>query len=356
MSAILLLEDGTSFEGISLGVSGESIGEVVLYTGVVGYQEMMTDPTNAGKILAFTYPLIGNYGIAERFNESRRCWIAGLIVKEQSRIRSNWEATEALPGFLKEQGLVAAGEVDTRTLTVKIRDDGQMLGILSTQGKRKAELMEKLKESRKSPRRDFICQISVDQIFEFKGTGSGPRIAVLDLGVCNSFLEQIKALGCQILLLPYHVDADEILSLKADGVVISNGPEEDQALPRVTETVRGLVGKVPLLGISTGHEIISLALRGKLKRMKVGHHGANYPVVPPSSCKGDITFQNHSFVVDEETIKGRSDLQVTLRNLNDGSIEELQSSPLRFISTQYYPISPGAGEVHEVFRRFLAVL
>ena len=355
MSAILLLEDGTSFEGISLGVSGERVGEVVLYTGVVGYQEMMSDPTNAGKILVFTYPLIGNYGIVGRFNESRRCWVEGLVIKEQSRIYSNWEAKEAFPNFLKEQGLVAVGEVDTRTVAVKIRNDGQMLGIISTEGRPKRDLLKKLKAYQKNPQHDFISQISVDQIFEFQGNGSGPLIAVLDLGVFNSFLDQVKALGCHVLLLPYHFDAQEILSLKPDGVIVSNGPEEDQALPRVTETVQELLGKVPLLGISTGHEVIARALGGKLEKMKVGHHGANYPVVPPSSYKGHITFQNHSWVVDEEAIRDRSDLEVTLRNLNDQSIEEIESKPLHLISTQYYPISPGAGEVHEVFRRFLAM-
>jgi carbamoyl-phosphate synthase small subunit len=356
MSAIFMLEDGTSFAGISLGVFGERVGEVVLYTGVVGYQEMMTDPTNAGKILVFTYPLIGNYGVADKFNESRKCWIAGLILKEQSRIYSNWEAREAFPHFLQEQDVVAVGEVDTRTLAVKIRDEGQMLGILSTEEAPKAALLKKLKTYRKSPTRDFISQMSVDQMFEFKGNGSGPLIAVLDLGVFNSFLEQLKALGCRILLLPHHANSQEIFNLKPDGVIVSSGPEEDQALPRVTETVSRLLGKLPLLGISTGHEVIARALGGKLKKMKVGHHGANYPVVSSSSHKGHITFQNHSFVVDEETVRDRSDLEVTLRNLNDQSVEEMESKPLRMISTQYYPVSPGAGEIHGVFRRFLAML
>jgi carbamoyl-phosphate synthase small subunit len=316
----------------------------------------MTDPTNAGKILVFTYPLIGNYGIIERFNESRKCWIGGLIIKEQSRIYSNWEAKEAFPNFLKEQGLVAVGEVDTRTLAVKIRDDGQMLGIISTEGRPKGDLLKKLKAYQKGPQRDFISQVSVDQILEFEGNGSGPLIAVLDLGVFNSFLEQLKALGCHILLLPYGVDSQEILNLNPGGVIVSSGPEEDHALPKVTETVGRLLGKLPLLGISTGHEIIARALGGKLKKMKLGHHGANYPVVSSSSYKGHITFQNHSFVVDEETVRDRSDLAVTLRNLNDQSVEEMESKPLRMISTQYYPVSPGAGEVHGVFRRFLAML
>jgi len=355
MRAILMLEDGTLFEGISLGGPGERVGEVILHTGVVGYQELMTDPANAGKILVLTYPLIGNYGVADKFNESRRSWIEALVIKEQSRIASNWQAEGTFPNFLQKQGLVAIGEVDTRTLAVKIRDDGQMLGIVSTEDPQKGRLLKRLKDYKKSPQRDFISQTSVDQVFEFKGNESGPRIAVLDLGVLNSFLKQLQSLGCHILLLPYGMEAQEILSLKPDGVIVSNGPEEDHALPKITETVRGLLGKVPLLGISTGHQTICQALGGRLNKMKVGHHGANYPVISPSSYKGHITFQNHSWVVDEESLRGRSEAQITLRNLNDHSIEEIESQPLRMISTQYYPVSPSSDEVHGVFSRFLGM-
>ena len=356
MSAILLLEDGTSFEGISLGTSGQRVGEIVLHTAVVGYQEMMTDPCNAGKILVFTYPLIGNYGIAERFNESKRCWIAGLVIKEQSRIYSNWQAEDSLPRFLEKQEVVAIGEIDTRTLAIKIRDRGQMWGILSTEEVPKAQLLQMIRDQKDRAKNDFIPQISVDRILESEENESGPRLAILDLGMTHGFLEQFKRLGCHIILLPHGTDAEEILQRHPDGLLVSNGPEEDEAIPQIVETTRKLLGRVPMLGISTGHQIICLALGGSRKKMKVGHHGANYPVISPSAFKGDITFQNHSWAVDEESLAGRGDIVVSLRNLNDQSIEEIESPSLGILSTQYYPISPGFDEVNPALVRFLAMM
>lgn len=356
MRGILMLEDGSYFEGISIGEAGERIGEVVLNTAVVGYQEIMTDPANAGKILVFTYPLIGNYGVAKKFYESRRCWIEALIIKEESKIHSNWQAEDSFNNFLKEERLIAISEVDTRTLAVKIRDSGQMVGIVSSKEAKIGNLLKKLKEDKKDIRRDFIKNISVKKITEIKGNTSGPKIAILDLGILNSFLEQLKTLGCNLTLLPYNTDADKILELNLDGLIISNGPEEDEAISGIVEVVKKLIGKIPLLGISLGHEIISLALGGRLRKLKLGHRGVNYPVKSPSSYKGDITVQNHSFVVDEESIKGRDDINITLRNVNDDSIEEMESGPLKFISTQYYPVSPGFDEVNGVFKRFLELI
>lgn len=356
MNAVLLLEDGKVFEGISIGVPGERVGEVVLNTAVVGYQEMMTDTTNAGKILVLTYPLIGNYGIADRFNESERPWIGALIIKEESGIYSNWQAESSFGQFLKSHDLVAMSEVDTRTLAVRVRHGGEMLGIVSTNGGQPDELLKRLRDYRGQAKKDFIPQISVDRITEIAGNGSGPTIAILDLGIHNSFLRQLKNLGCRIRLLPYNTPSEAILGSKPNGLIVSNGPEEDEAIPRVVETVRSLLGKIPLLGISTGHEIICLALGGQVKKMKVGHHGANYPVISPSSFKGDITFQNHSWVVDEEILKGNPEVNITLRNLNDQSVEEIESPSLRILSTQYYPVSPGFDEIHPVFERFLRMI
>jgi len=356
MKGIILLEDGSYFEGIPIGVAGERIGEVVLNTAVVGYQEIMTDPTNAGKILVLTYPLIGNYGVAKKFFESRRCWIEALIIKEESKMSSNWQAEDTFNNFLQKEHLVAVSEVDTRTLAVKIRDSGEMLGIVSTKEAKIGDLLKKIKDYKRDMKRDFIRNISVKKITEIKGNPSGAKIAVLDLGFLNSFLKQLESLGCTVTFLPYNTDAEEILGLKPDGLIISNGPEEDGAISGIVEVVKRLLGKIPLLGISLGHEIICLALGGRLKKLKVGHHGINYPVKLPSSYKGDITVQNHSLVVDEESIEGRNDITITLRNVNDNSIEEMESETLKFISTQYYPVSPGFDEVNGVFKRFIEMV
>jgi len=356
MTGILVLEDGSYFEGISIGKAGERIGEVVLNTAVVGYQEIMTDPANAGKIMVFTYPLIGNYGVAKKFSESKKCWIEALVIKEESKMYSNWQAEDSFNNFLKKEHLVAISEVDTRTLAVRIRDKGQMIGIVSSKEPKIGNLLKKLKEDKKDIRRDFIKNISVKKITEIKGNASGPKIAILDLGILNNFLKQLKTLECNLTLLPYNTDADKILGLNPDGLIISNGPEEDEAISGIVEVVKKFIGKIPLLGISLGHEIISLALGGRLKKLKAGHRGVNYPVKSPSSYKGDITVQNHSFVVDEESIKGRDDIKITLRNVNDDSIEEMESGQLKFISTQYYPVSPGFDEINGVFKRFLELI
>ncbi|MBU0533895.1 MAG: glutamine-hydrolyzing carbamoyl-phosphate synthase small subunit [Candidatus Omnitrophica bacterium] len=356
MKAKLVLEDGSCFEGISIGVPGEKIGEVILNTTVVGYQEMMTDPANAGKILVLTYPLIGNYGIAEKFNESKKCWLEGLIIKESSKMYSNWQAEDSFENFLSKEKTVAISEIDTRTLAVKIRDNGEMLGIISTQDTNEKKLLQKLQKAAKNIKKNFIKEISVKEVTKIKPNSSGSKIAILDLGITNGFIKQLKTLGCNITLLPYDTDADKILKSGFDAVVISNGPEADEAIPIITQTTKKLLGKIPVLGISTGHEIIALALGGKLKKMAMGHRGVNYPVKSPDSFKGEITVQNHSFIVDEDSIKNRKDTRVTLRNVNDNSIEEMESKSLKFISTQYYPLSPGFDEVNEVFKRFLKMM
>lgn len=352
MRGLLLLEEGTAFEGLSIGVAGEWVGEVVLNTAVVGYQEMMTDTANAGKILVLTYPLIGNYGVATRFNESARPWIGALIIREQSRIYSNWQAESALDQFLQDHNLLAVSEVDTRTLAVTIRDRGEMLGIVATNGTPVGELEKRLAQGMEKVTRDFISRISVDHLVEIPGDGTGPTIAVLDLGMHNSFLRQLKKVAGRILLLPYQTPSEAILDLKPDGLVVSNGPEDDVSLPEVLETVRGLVGKIPLLGISTGHQIICLALGGRRSRMKVGHHGTNHPVLPPSCFQGKITFQNHSWVVEEESLREIGGVDITLRNLNDGTVEEVECSSLQILGAQYYPVSPGFEEVNPLFLRF----
>ncbi len=353
MKAKLVLEDGSSFEGISIGVPGEKIGEVVLNTAVVGYQEMMTDPANAGKILVLTYPLIGNYGVAEKFNESKKCWLEGLVIKENSKMYSNWQAEDSFENFLKKEKTVAISEIDTRTLAVKIRDDGEMFGIISTKDTNEKKLLKKLKEAVKNTKKNFIRRYFRKEDYKNKDGSSGANIAILDLGITNGFLKQLKTLGCNITLLPYNTDADKILKSKFDGVIISNGPEDDEAIPSIVKTTKEILGKLPILGISTGHEIIALALGARLKKMKIGHRGVNYPVKSSDSFKGEITVQNHSFIVDEDSIKNRKDVNITLRNLNDNSIEEMESKTLKFISTQYYPVSPGFDEVNEVFVRFL---
>lgn len=356
MKAILVLEDGSSFEGISIAAAGEKIGQVIINTSVVGYQEMMTDPSNAGKILVLTYPLIGNYGTAKKFYESKGCWLAGLVIKESSRISSNWQSETAFADFLKKEGVLSIADVDTRTVATTIRDKGEIFGIISTESFNKTELISKIKEFKNKNRPSHIKAISVKKTTESGSLSGGPKITVLDMGMLCSFTKQLNNLGCRVTLVPYDTDAKAILAMRPDGVIISNGPEEDEEVHRITDTVKELLGKVPMMGISSGHEILGLALGADRKKMAIGHHGINYPIKGENSYKGEITVQNHSYVLDDGEIKSRKDVSVTMRNVNDHTIEEMESKSLKFISVQYYPVSPGFDEPSGAFLRFLRML
>lgn len=353
MKSMIVLENGECFEGESIGAKGERMGEVILQTSVVGYQEMITDPTNAGKIIIMTYPLIGNYGVAKKFNESDRCQIASLVIKESSRIYSNWQAEGSFDDFIKKEGLVTLSDVDTRTAAINIRDSGEMLGIVSTTGSKYEDLLKKLKSYKKSENNSFIEKISVKKPFKAVSSMRGPKIGVIDLGMLRSFTRQLAALDCDVTLLPYNTSHQEISSMKFDGLIVSNGPEDDRSTKSLTQTVSSLIGKIPLMGISAGHEIICMALGGRLKKMKIGHHGANYPVIGNDSFKGYITVQNHSYVIDEDSIKKIKGLTVTLRNVNDNTVEAVESRSLKIYSIQYNPVSPGFNEVNEAFIKFI---
>jgi carbamoyl-phosphate synthase small subunit len=356
MKAVLMLEDGKSFLGESLGLNAERIGELILNTAVVGYQEMMTDPANAGKILVLTYPLIGNYGCAPKFNESRHVWLAGLVIKEKSNIYSNWQAKQSLDDFLKENKLLALAEVDTRTLAVHLRNKGQMLGIISTKTLEAKELLSKIGEFRKTTRESLLPKISVNKPHHFGHRNAKIKVAVIDLGMQNSLIRQLETLGCAITLLPYNTSPQEILRLKPAGLIISGGPEEDSGLKDVQTNVKALINKLPILGISTGHQILAASLGAKITKLKLGHRGVNYPIHNPKSYKGEITVQNHACVVDAASLSKIKDVKITAYNLNDRTVEEMESKKLKIIGVQYIPACPGFNEVNGAFKRFVKML
>ncbi|MFH1201571.1 MAG: glutamine-hydrolyzing carbamoyl-phosphate synthase small subunit [Candidatus Omnitrophota bacterium] len=349
--AFLVLEDGTSFAGEAFGVLGEACGPVILNTAVVGYQEMMTDPANAGKILVLTYPLIGNYGVNKKFNESSKAWVGGLVIKEDSQVYSNWQANAGLDQFLKEERIPAISGIDTRTLAIKIRDDGEMLGIISSSAANPEDLLSRLKQLKKNE--SALKQISVGHVTRL--SGKKQTVVVIDLGISKSMLKQLSGLGLKVILVPYDAGINAILKLKPKGVIISNGPEEDPGLSKAVTTIKEIIGKIPILGVSTGHQVLAKALGARLTRMKLGHHGVNYPVKGKDSFKGEITVQNHSWVVEEKSLN-QKDVQIVERNLNDNTIEKLRSKKLKFISIQYYPTSPGMGEIHPVFGEFVEMM
>ncbi|MDD4980463.1 MAG: glutamine-hydrolyzing carbamoyl-phosphate synthase small subunit [Candidatus Omnitrophica bacterium] len=356
MKAILMLEDGKIFTGESLGAEGERIGEVIFNTAVVGYQEMITDPANAGKILVLTYPLIGNYGVAPKFNESKNIWLSGLVVKNISRVYSNWQAKGSLEDFMIAHKLVGISAVDTRTLAVHLRQKGSLFGIISTQNFESKELLAKINTFKKKSIESLLPKISVTRPLHLGKAKAKQKIAILDLGIANSIIRQLEALGFSLTVLPYNTPAAEILRHKPKGLIISNGPEEDPALKEVANNIKPLINKLPMLGISTGHQVLAAALGAKITRLRLGHRGVNYPINNPVSYKGEITVQNHACVVDADSLHKIKEIKITARNLNDRSVEEIESRKLKIIGIQYYPVSPGFDEINNVFNRFMKML
>ncbi len=355
MKAILMLEDGHSFNGQAFGQAGESIGEVIFNTAVVGYQEMLTDPANAGKILVMTYPLIGNYGCAPKFNESKKIWVSGLVIKEKSRIFSNWQAKSSLDDFVKSEKLLGIQGIDTRTLTVHLRNKGGALGIISTSDFDKKELIAKIEVFRKSKPKSRLPEVSVSKPTQL-GKAKGEKIAVLDLGITNSVLKQLESLGFSLTLFPYNTSAAGILKSKPKGLIISSGPEQDPGLKDIEENLRALVNKLPILAISSGFQVLASCLGAKVVKMKLGHRGVNYPIFAPTSYKGEVTCQNHSYAVDASSLNKIKNIKITANNLNDRSVEAIESKKMKIIAIQYNPVSPGFNEVNNVFKRFIKMM
>jgi len=356
MKAILMLEDGKQFSGESMGVSGEKVGEVIFNTAVVGYQEMITDPANAGKILVLTYPLIGNYGCAPKFNESNKAWLSGLVIKEKSRIFSNWQAKQSFDDYVLENNLLTIHGIDTRTLTVHLRQKGSMLGVISTKTSDAKELLSKIQSFRLQKAVSLLPQISVRKDTVFGSKKSKKKVVVLDIGVTHSLIKQLDILGLNGIVLPYKSNVRDILKHKPKGLIISSGPEEDPSLKEVAVNIKPLVGKLPILGISSGHQVLATAIGAKITKLKVGHRGVNYPVQTAASFKGEITVQNHGLVVDTDSLNKIKDVKVSGFNLNDRTVEEIESKKMKFLGIQYSPVSPGFNEVNPVLIKFSKML
>ena len=354
MKAVLMLADGKSFSGEAFGSSAEKCGEVILNTAVVGYQEMATEPANAGKILVLTYPLIGNYGTAPKFSQSKKVWLSGLVIKEKSRIYSNWQAKSGFEDFAEANKLLVLSSIDTRTLAVHLRQKGEMPGIISTNCFNSKELLGKLENWRKNNKKSRLPEISVNKITQAT-KAKGKSIAILDLGVTAGLLRQLELLGLSATLLPYNSPAKDILRLRPKGLIISDGPEEDSGLKEAAANVKELIGRLPILGIATGSQVLAAALGAKINKLKLGHRGVNYPVYNPASYKGEITVQNHCQVIDADSLGKVRNVKISAYNLNDRSVEEFESRKLKFLGVQYIPACPGFDEINRVFTRFLKI-
>lgn len=355
MKALIALEDGRLFEGTSFGVTGERDGEVVFNTSLTGYQEVLTDPSYKGQIVTMTYPLIGNYGINPEDAESRKIFLEGFVVKELSRITSNWRSTQSLAEYLKYNNILGIQGVDTRALTRHIRLKGAMKAVISTTNLNKKRLVAKAKNSQGLVGRDLVESVTATQIHEYNKAGKY-RVIVIDCGVKYNILRLLGNLGCKVIVVPALTSPQEIFRLKPDGVMLSNGPGDPQAVSYVVKTVKQLLGEVPIFGICLGHQMLVLALGGETFKLKFGHHGGNHPVKDLKTGKISITVQNHGFCVDIKTLPKR-DIEITHMNLNDGTLEGIRHKKMPAFSVQFHPESaPGPHDAQYLFDEFISLM
>ena len=366
MTAKLALEDGTVFTGTSIGADGEVDGEVCFNTSMTGYQEILTDPSYRGQIVTMTYPQIGNYGVNESDLESARPHLAGFIVREHSRVASNFRSEGSLADYLKEWGVVAIESIDTRALVRRIRSTGAMRGVLSTTDLDDASLVAKAKASPGLVGRDLVKEVTPDMPCDWQepvsewthlnsqsedGTPSanGPHIVALDFGMKWNIPRHLYDQGCQVTVLPGSSTAEEVLAQEPDGIFLSNGPGDPEPLAQAVETIQGVLGKAPVFGICLGHQLLSLACGAKTFKMKFGHRGGNQPVQRLEDGTVEITSQNHGFAVEEDSLPDC--LEVTHRSLNDGTIEGVRHRQHNAFSVQYHPeASAGPHDSHYLFQ------
>jgi carbamoyl-phosphate synthase small subunit len=368
MKANLLLKDGTLFEGRSFGAEGEKVGEVVFNTSMCGYQEVLTDPSYCEQIVTMTYPLLGNYGTNALDVESDKVQVAGFLVKENSGRASNWRSRETLSEYLKKAGVIGIEGIDTRMLVRHIREKGAMSGVLSTRDFDTKSLQKKLSQYPGMAGRDLASVVTAKKSYGWNEpvidvlSTPKPRpkakynVIAYDYGIKQNILRLLVSHGCKVTVVPASTPAKAVLAKKPDGIFLSNGPGDPEAVTYAIQIVKDLLGKVPIFGICLGHQILTWALGGKTYKLKFGHRGANHPVKNLKTGIIEITSQNHGFCTDMDSLKGKG-VDITHMNLNDNTVEGLRCRKKRAFSVQYHPeASPGPHDSTGLFARFRAML
>jgi carbamoyl-phosphate synthase small subunit len=365
-TAKLVLEDGSIFTGTAFGATGEVSGEVVFNTSMTGYQEILTDPSYCGQIVTMTYPQIGNYGINPVDVESGRLALRGFVVRELCRVPSNFRSQSSLQDYLAAAGVIGVEGIDTRALTRKLRIRGAMTGLISTIDFDEASLRRKVAASPSIIGRDLVKEVMPSQssewsegLTEYNSLASSDRFAglankhvvAIDYGMKWNILRHLKNLGCQVTVVPGTVTKAEVLAHQPDGVFLSNGPGDPRPLTYAVDTIRGLLGEVPVFGICLGHQLMGLACGAEIYKLKFGHRGANQPVLNHQTGKVEITSQNHGFAIAAEGLP--SALEVTHINLNDQTVEGLRHREFPAFCVQYHPeAAAGPHDSDYLFREF----
>ena len=388
--ALLALEDGSVFEGLSCGAAGETFGEVVFNTSMVGYQEIVSDPSYAGQIVTLTYPQVGNYGVCEEVMQSPELYLRGLVVRDMCRTPNNWTSTGSLPELLSNHGVVAIEGVDTRALTLTIRDKGAMRAAISTVDLDPESLVARVRASERISEHNFVPDVSRKEIVTLPAQGERRfRVVAFDCGVKQGILDGLTSRGCEVTVVPWDTPAEKVLEMDPDGVFFSNGPGDPEQVGPTAAAARAIIGKKPVFGICLGNQLISIAAGSEIEKLPYGHHGGNEPVMNLLTGKVEITAQNHNYGLVFKTMgelvpelsggitehfddmrewsrrgiapvvmtKELGRVRLTHVNLNDGTPEGIQFLDAPTFSVQYHPEAcPGPHDSAYLFEAFCRLM